>query len=205
MAQIINEDKEGLNLCFKTFSDRIFSVLELMNIKKTRFYTDLKISRTTVQNWKRNVMPAGDKLINIALYLDLDPSWLLTGMSSIKKTGPDSPVCQAFRIKERLQEIAHQNPENTDFYLPIKNIISPVLLTKWEYGMQIPKLKQLELIAEYLDMDLLYLLNGQGEKHPKHTFPLCFYDSLSDSYKKDIDSIINAFYIQTLYEESTLS
>ena len=65
------------------FYERIESVLEMHKISKVQFYTDLHISKTTVLNWKKRNLPSSQMLLNISLYLNVSPFYLLFGKECI--------------------------------------------------------------------------------------------------------------------------
>lgn len=61
------------------FIDRLFGEIERQEIRKTRFYSDIGISRTTIMNWKRGAVPACDTFLRICRYLNVSPYYLWYG------------------------------------------------------------------------------------------------------------------------------
>lgn len=205
MALIYNELGEKVDYSFDTFSDRIDSILNLMHIKKIRFYADLSISRTTSINWKKGTIPLGETFMKIAKYLDVDPNWLLEGR--IKDSQEETSAKeQAYAIYYTLKFKNIHNQKHKDYYMILKNTISPILLVKWYYGIQIPKLYQLKDISVALDIPFLDLLEGKVssnteiETNTTHKGALRYYDYLSNERQSLVDTIIMDGYYHQLYD-----
>lgn len=200
MVVLYNELGKKVEYSFNTFSDRIDSILDLMHIKKIRFYADLKISRTTSINWKKGTIPLGETFMKIANYLDVDPYWLLTGELKDPQTGIDAKA-QAYRVYYKLKSMTAHNESHKDFYMPLKNCIDPILLIKWSNGIQIPTIYKLREISAELNMPFLYLLDGSVQDNDiKKDGVLRYYDFLSKEKQDAIDTIILDGYYRQLWD-----
>lgn len=61
------------------FIDRLFGEIAKQGINKTKFYSDIDISRTTILNWKRGSIPGTDTFLKICKYLNVSPYYLWFG------------------------------------------------------------------------------------------------------------------------------
>lgn len=95
------------------FLDRLFKELQRQGIKKTEFYSDLNISRTTLVHWKKGSQPRTDVYLKICKYLKVSPYYLWLGEEDgfIKKD-----ILDKAKKYEELQKIAEK-------YDAIKRII----------------------------------------------------------------------------------
>lgn len=65
------------------FIDRLFGEIAKQEIRKTKFYSDIDISRATILNWKRGTVPGTDTFLKICKYLDVSPYYLWYGEEEI--------------------------------------------------------------------------------------------------------------------------
>ncbi len=64
-----------------TISDRIFERLHELSMTQKEFSEKTSILQSTISEWKKkHTNPSADKIMIICKVLDVDPSWLLSGI-----------------------------------------------------------------------------------------------------------------------------
>lgn len=198
-----------------TFHDRLMTSLKFKNFKRGSFFGELNITRATIHSWKRGSMPSVNTVFLLSNKLDVDPQWLITGINNQDSSDSKSPAQISNRIIYQLEKINNHkiSKEDSSFYLPLNNCIDPMLITKWFYGIQIPKTEQLVIIASKLNMSLQYLLTGTAalpedkvkySNSPDNDVAQLFlsYDSLTSKNKEILRKVCYGLVLNQKYSKN---
>ncbi|MCQ2588991.1 MAG: hypothetical protein MJ179_01065 [Treponema sp.] len=175
------------NILLDTFPNRIFIVLEIDNISKSKFYADLNLSRTTILNWRRGAIPASDKLLNISNYLDVHPTWLLYG--EIERSEYEKKIF--INQCKIITEFIEKNPGTELLQLFPNNQLKKIL-----NGMQIFTLEQLTQLSISMNIPLSTLITTEDSKTTEYDKNIDMLKYLNDINKKTVFNVIEALYFQ---------
>ena len=170
-----------------TFYERIENILRMHKISKIQFYSDLKLSKTTVLNWKKKNLHSLSVMLQISNYLDVSIDWLYNGIDHQDSSKSESPAQIVNRIKLRLEELTEISKYDTDsdrFYYPLHDCIKPYELIKWSYGIQTQTIEKLIHISNNLHISLQELITGSKVAPENYDVYFNSGDSELDSFHK---------------------
>lgn len=197
----------------ETFYERILYILKMKKIPLVNFYQNLHIAKSTVQNWKKGIIPSGETLITLATYLDVLPEWLIYGNTDCNTSDKVPQSIIVTRIYEKLHELTGVYENNEAFYAPLENQKYILKLQFWDRGFQRIDLNTLLNISEKLNISLNNLIAGktigeinENEKiyvnNKTEEYLLKYYRCLSEKGKNNVFEYDKATFIKERYDES---
>lgn len=197
----------------KTFYERILYILKKQQKPLVNFYQDLHLAKSTVQNWKKGIIPSGETLIILAKYLDVLPEWLIFGKTDCNSSEIISQSIIVTRIYDKLHSLTGVYENNESFYAPLENEKYILKLKFWDSGYQRIDLDTLHDISEKLNISLNDLIAGKsiGEINENEKVYannkteenlLKYFRGLSAKGKESVYKNDRATYITERYDES---
>ncbi len=197
----------------KTFYERILYILKLQQKPLVNFYQDLHLAKSTVQNWKKGIIPSGETLIILAKYLDVLPEWLIFGKTDCNSSESVPQSIIVTRIYDKLHRLTGVYENNDSFYAPLENEKYILKIQFWDRGFQRIDIETLLDISEKLNISLNYLIAGKsiGEINENEKIYannkteenlLKYFRGLSAKGKEWVYKNDRAIYITEKYDES---
>lgn len=158
------------------FVDRIDFVLKQRNIKRQALADEIGFDATNFTQWKKKGhLPDVRTAYQIAKILNISLDWLLTG--ELPGTWINEEKCDLtitgifYRIDTLLREILHKNDSESHLkpetmYIYLMDVVSKEELLDWKEERQKIDFGKLYKIAQRLNVQYQFLLNGQDPRMP---------------------------------------
>jgi transcriptional regulator with XRE-family HTH domain len=98
----------------KDFYERLSDLLKKRGISKKNACSGADIGRGAITTWKNGVIPAVDKVLRLANFLDVPIYWLITGKCTTDISSRQRDFLEKY---EHLSEMALKIAETTDYLL----------------------------------------------------------------------------------------
>ncbi len=174
-----------------TFPNRVDTVLKLDHITRSKFYTDLNITRQSFDNWKKGTVPTALNLNKIADYLNVNSTWLL--LEQIKRSDFEKKIFE--NQCKIINKFIQQNPTSEITQLFPKN-----QLTKCLKGMQTFSLEQLFQLSIIMNKSILSLVSPEDTEPLVYDKTAVMFKYLKKENKQTVFNIIEALYIKETTE-----
>lgn len=156
------------------FVERIDMLLKLRNLKRQTLADAFNFDLSTITQWKtKNRLPDVKLAFNIATYLNVSLSWLLSGNLSTQWIEENDCSLSPYKIMDRIDRTIMNKTGNNErvfdenFYKIILDLISLNEIISLKNNYLEPDLVKIYRISKRLDVQFQWVLNGNDPRLPK--------------------------------------